>query len=347
MAETEHIQLAHGGGGVLTAELVEGVILPALSGPQTPGQLTDSAILDGPSAAPGGGAGRLAFTTDGYVVQPLEFPGGDIGKLAVCGTINDLAVAGARPLALSMSLVLEEGLAISLLRRVLVSAGAASAEAGVAVVTGDTKVVQRGGCDGMTITTSGLGHVPDGVELGFARVGAGDRIVLSGPLGEHGLAVMSRREGLSFSSGLESDCASLHELTGALVARLGGAVRFMRDPTRGGLAATLAELSAATGRDVEIEESAIPPSAAAATAAELLGLDVLNAANEGKLVAVVAGEAADEAVRVLAGFDIARGAAVIGSVGDAAEAPLVEMLTRAGGRRIIQMPLGEELPRIC
>lgn len=340
MADTEHIQLAHGGGGVLTAELIERVILPALSGPQTPGALTDSAVLDS-------GGARLAFTTDGYVVQPLEFPGGDIGKLAVCGTINDLAVVGARPAALSLSLVLEEGLEISLLRRVLASAGNAAAAAGVPVVTGDTKVVQRGGCDGMMITTSGVGPVPDGVELGFDRVGAGDRIVLSGPLGEHGLAVMSRREGLSFSAGLQSDCAAVHELTGALLGRLGGAVRFMRDPTRGGLAATLAELAAAAGHDLEIDESAIPANPAAAAAAELLGLDVLNVANEGKVVAVVAPDAADEAVRVLAEFPIARAAAVIGTVGARPDAPLVEMVTRIGGRRIVQMPLGEDLPRIC
>lgn len=340
MADTEHIQLAHGGGGVLTAELIERVILPALGGPQTPGALTDSAVLDG-------GAARVAFTTDGYVVQPLEFPGGDIGKLAVCGTINDLAVVGARPAALSLSLVLEEGLEISLLRRVLASAGTAAAAAGVPVVTGDTKVVQRGGCDGMMITTSGVGRVPDGVELGFDRVDAGDRIVLSGPLGEHGLAVMSRREGLSFSAGLQSDCAAVHELTGALLGRLGGAVRFMRDPTRGGLAATLAELAAAAGHDIEIDESGIPANPAAAAAAELLGLDVLNVANEGKVVAVVAPGAADEAVRVLAEFPIARAAAVIGAVGAASDAPLVEMVTRIGGRRIVQMPLGEDLPRIC
>jgi hydrogenase expression/formation protein HypE len=339
MAHVEQIQLAHGGGGQLTAELIENVILPAVGG-QEASRLTDAAVLDD-------GDGPVVFTTDSYVVQPLEFPGGDIGKLAVCGTINDLAVMGAAPRAISLALILEEGLELALVKRVLASAGRAAAEARVVVATGDTKVVERGALDGLMVNTAGIGRLLPGAVLGFDHVSQDDRIVLSGPLGEHGLAVMSRREGLSFSAELASDCAALHPLTAALIARLGSAVRFMRDPTRGGLAATLVELSAATGRDVEIEESAIPVNRTALAAAEMLGLDLLTVANEGKLVAVVSPEAAGEAVDVLAEHALGSRAAVIGRVGRAGDPPIVEMVTSVGGRRVVQMPYGEELPRIC
>ncbi|HAU37378.1 MAG TPA: hydrogenase expression/formation protein HypE [Phycisphaerales bacterium] len=335
----ERIQLAHGGGGQLSAELIAEVILPIL-GSQRPGRLTDAACLSVD-------AGRLAFTTDSYVVQPLEFPGGDIGKLAVCGTINDLAVAGAQPRALSLSLVLQEGLAISTLRKVLTSAAGAARDAGVEIVTGDTKVVGREGCDGMIVNTAGVGVVAEGAELGFERVEQGDCILLSGALGEHGLSVVSCRKGLSFATDLRSDCAALHELTGSLLASLGGNVHFMRDPTRGGLAATLAELAAAIGRDVEIQEEAIPVNPVARSAAEMLGLDLLTVANEGKLVAVVAARQAPRALEILRSHRLGAKAAIIGTVGEAASGPLVEMQTVVGGRRIVQMPYGEELPRIC
>ena len=342
--------MAHGGGGQLTAELVRDVILPALGGGQDPGGLTDAAILSPGlrgDAAGGSADGKLAFTTDTYVVQPLEFPGGDIGKLSVCGTINDLAVCGATPLALSMGLVLQEGLEIALLRRVLGSAGAQAAQAGVQIVTGDTKVVQRDALDGMVINTAGVGLVRRDANLGFPRIQPGDRILLSGPLGEHGLAVMSQRKGLSFSAELTSDCAPLHALTADLLSALGDRVRFMRDPTRGGLAATLADISAATGLDVEIEETAIPVNRTARAASEMLGLDLLSVANEGKLVAVVAAETADQAAAILRRHDIARRAAVIGTIGQPSQNPIVELVTAVGGRRIVQMPYGEELPRIC
>jgi hydrogenase expression/formation protein HypE len=339
MADTEHIQLAHGGGGQLMAELIEQVVLPALPG-QQPGKLTDAATLAMDE-------GSIAFTTDSYVVQPLEFPGGDIGKLAVCGTINDLAVCGAEPVAISLSLVMAEGLEIALLKRVLCSAGCAAREAGVAIVTGDTKVMDRGSLDGLVINTSGIGRVNRKARLGFDRLQAGDRVLLSGPLGEHGLAVMSLRKGLSFSSGLKSDCAAIHRLTAELVERLGPGVRFMRDPTRGGLASALVEIAESSGRSLEIQEAAIPVNRSALAAAEILGLDLLTIANEGKLVAVVAPEAADEARAILSRHGIARCAAVIGTVCDAARPALVEMVTVAGGRRIVQMPYGEELPRIC
>jgi len=340
MDDGDRIQLAHGGGGQLTAELIKQVVLPAIGGSQQPGRLTDAAAISLP------GGGELAFTTDSYVVQPLEFPGGDIGTLAVCGTINDLAVCGADPAAMSLAMVLEEGLEISLLRRVLASAGRAAGEAGVDLVTGDTKVVERGGVDGMIITTAGVGSVHPAARLGFNKVAEGDRILLSGPLGEHGLAVMSRREGLHFSTEMESDCAPLHRLTRALLDELGDDVHFMRDPTRGGLASTLVELAEATGRNIEITEANIPVNATALAASEMLGLDLLTVANEGKLVAVVSAGAAEAAREILAADPLASRAAVIGTVGAAGDG-LVEMVTRIGGRRIIQMPYGRELPRIC
>ena len=343
MSDTTHIQLAHGGGGQLTAELIEQVILPALGSPQQTGALTDSAVLDFPG-------NRLALTTDSYVVHPLEFPGGDIGKLAICGTVNDLAMAGARPRAMSMALIIEEGLEIALLKRVIESAGRTAAQVGAPVVTGDTKVVPRGALDGLMINTAGLGEVLAGADLGFERVSPGDAIVLSGPLGEHGLAVMAKRKGLGLSSGLLSDCAALSEPAAALVEALGAELHFMRDPTRGGLAATLADLAAGSGHNVEIDEASIPVNPCALAAAEILGLDLLTVANEGKLVAVVSAKACDEALGVLRKYEIARQAAEIGrivQITDTGQLPLVEMITKIGGRRIVQMPYGEELPRIC
>jgi len=348
MVDTEHIQIAHGGGGQMTNELIEQVILPALGDAslQDPSGLTDAAVLTlwGGAASAGG---RIAFTTDSYVVQPLEFPGADIGKLAICGTVNDLSVVGARPVALSLALVLEEGLEIALLRRVLESAGAAARDAGVKIATGDTKVVERGGVAGMIINTAGVGVPLEGAALGFANIRQGDKIVLSGPLGEHGMAVMSQRKGLSFRAELKSDCAALNGLTQALLAELGGAVRFMRDPTRGGLAATLVEVSTATGRDIEVDESAIPVNRTAKAAAEMLGLDLLTIANEGKLVAVVSSEAASAAVEIMRRNLLATRAAVVGTIGPANATPLVELVTNVGGRIVVQMPYGEELPRIC
>ncbi len=342
MVDTQHIQMAHGGGGQMTAELIEQVILPALgaASAQDSGGLADAALLNV-------GDGGIAFTTDSYVVQPLEFPGADIGKLAACGTINDLAVSGSVPMALSLALVLEEGLEISLLRRVLESAGAAAAAAGVSIVTGDTKVVERGGVTGMIINTAGVGRRIPAAQLGFSRITEGDRIILSGPLGEHGMAVMGQRKGLSFSADLRSDCASLFGLTRSLIEEFGPKVKFMRDPTRSGMAATVVDISAATGRDLEIVESAIPVNRTARAAAEMLGLDLMTIANEGKLVAVISEDIADKAVAVLAKHDIAQRAAVVGTVGIASDHPIVEMVTKVGGRRVIQMPYGEELPRIC
>ncbi|MFW6132909.1 MAG: hydrogenase expression/formation protein HypE [Planctomycetota bacterium] len=334
----QRIQLAHGGGGQLTAELIESVILPALGGGDA-ATLTDAAAV--------GVIGAAVMTTDSYVVQPLEFPGGDIGSLAVFGTVNDLAVCGAAPRALSLGLVIEEGLEVALLRRVLCSVGRAAADVGAVVVTGDTKVVPRGALDKLVINTAGIGEVHPGAKLGIDRVTAGDKMLVSGPLGEHGLAVMSCREGLGFSAEMESDCGSVAPMALELVARLGPDVRFMRDPTRGGLASTTVELARGAGADIELQEAAIPVNATARAAADMLGLDLLTVANEGKLVAVVAPERADEARAILSGGAGGRRAAVIGTVGERADMPVVEMMTAAGGRRIVQMPYGEELPRIC
>ncbi len=347
MNQSKKILLAHGGGGQLTAELIAEVILPAIGGQDA------SSLNDAATVAVGGG--QVVFTTDSYVVQPLEFPGGDIGKLSVCGTINDLAVSGAKPVALSMALILEEGLEVSLLCRILTSAGQAAKDAGVTIVTGDTKVVERGkGQPGITINTAGVGVPLAGANLGFERVEEGDAVLLSGPLGQHGLAVMARRGGLGVAAArkghyvsLQSDCAAIHGLTSAMIETLGSKVKWMRDPTRGGLAATLAELSAATGRNIEIRETDIPLDPTAHAVAEMLGLDLLNVANEGKLVAVIASDAAEKAVEILADHEIARSSAVIGTVGQSDDVPLVEMLTHAGGRRIVQTPYGQDLPRIC
>lgn len=370
-SDHHQIQLAHGGGGQLTAELIRDVILPALGEPvsaQDVDALQDAAILalptdpaaraiksnsagraksSVPGRGPDGPAARLAFTTDSYVVQPLEFPGADIGKLSVCGTVNDLAVSGAVPQFISLALVLEEGLDIALLQRLMQSAGAAARAAGVKVVTGDTKVVERGGVAGMIVNTSGVGRMLPGAQLGFDRIRTGDAILLTGPLGEHGLAVMSQRKGLSFRTQLQSDCAALNGLTKDLLDALGPDVHFMRDPTRGGLAAAAADIAASSGFDLELREAWMPLNRAARSAAEILGLDLVSIANEGKLVAVVARDAADKALAALRKHAIAAESAVIGYVMAACDEPMVEMVTAIGGRRIVQMPYGEELPRIC
>jgi hydrogenase expression/formation protein HypE len=335
----ERVLLAHGGGGQLTGELVRQIVLPALRSAQAPASLLDAARLRL--------SGDAAFTTDTYVVSPLEFPGGDIGKLAICGTINDLAVSGAAPAGISVALVIEEGLPLDLLRRVLESAGAEAAAAGAPVVTGDTKVVQRGKCDGLFICTAGVGATRPGASLGFDKVQTDDVLLVSGPLGEHGLAVMSCRQELSFAGELKSDCASLAGPCLALVDELGPSVRFMRDLTRGGLSACLCDLCAATGRTLQVRQRDLPVRAPALAAAELLGLDVMDIANEGCFLAVVQPDAAARALTLLRQFAPCALASAVGVVGQAEQPPLVELLTPIGGRRLVQMPYGEELPRIC
>jgi len=335
----DRILLAHGGGGELMRELISREILPALGG-DSGAILADSALLgDLPP-------GRLAFTTDSYVVKPLFFPGGDIGRLAVSGTVNDLAVVGARARALSLSFILEEGFPLAAFRRVLASVGRTAKEAGAPVVTGDVKVVERGGADGLFINTAGVGVVPEGVRLGAERVEPGDAVLLSGPIGNHGVAVLSAREGIAFETTVESDVAPLGGLVTAVLAAGGASVHWMRDPTRGGLAATLAELAEDARVELTVLEERIPVAAGVRAACELLGLDPLVVANEGKLVAVLSADAAEAGLTALRRHRLGTQAALIGHVSGQGGGRVV-LRTRAGGRRLVELPYGEELPRIC
>jgi len=335
--EYDAVQLAHGGGGRLMRRLVEGLFLAEFAAGATDPP-HDSAVLATP-------AGRLAFTTDTFVVHPIEFPGGDIGHLAVYGTVNDLAMAGARPIALSAGFVLEEGLPMATLRRVVASMRAAAEEVGVRIVTGDTKVVDRGKGDGVFINTAGIGWVPQGVDVSPARVQPGDAVIVSGDLGRHGIAVMSVREGLRFEGGLPSDCASLVDLVAALV-EADPDVHCLRDLTRGGLAAAVCEIAEHAGVGIRLEENAIPISPQVAAVCELLGLDPLYAANEGRLVAFVPAEAASRVLEVMRTHPAAPQPAVIGCV--RAESPgLVELASPLGSSRVLDLLSGEQMPRIC
>jgi hydrogenase expression/formation protein HypE len=326
----ELVTLAHGAGGKATHALVEALFLEEFANPLLE-RLEDAARVDG-----------LAFTTDSFVVKPLFFPGGDIGELAVNGTVNDLAMAGARPLALAAGFVVEEGFPIAELRRIAASMGAAARAAGVPVAAGDTKVVERGKGDGVFVTTTGVGIVER--DLSAAAVREGDRVLVSGPIGDHGIAVMAGRGGLELELELESDTAPLWELTRALLAVEG--LRWLRDPTRGGLATTANELALATDLAVVLDEAAIPVRPEVAGACEILGLDPLYVANEGKLVAVVAPADADEALAVLHAHELGREAAIIGTIrGDPPALVLLE--TAFGGSRVVDMLVGDPLPRIC
>jgi hydrogenase expression/formation protein HypE len=333
----EVVTLAHGAGGKATRALVEGLFLEELGNPLLD-ELGDSAIvaLDG---------SRLAFTTDSYVVKPIFFPGGSIGRLAVNGTVNDLSVAGARPLVLSAGFLVEEGFEVSELRRVAADMAAAASEAGVVIATGDTKVVERGKADGVYVNTAGLGLVPEGVSLGPGLVREGDRVLVSGTLGDHGMAVMIARGELELEVDLESDTAPVHELAAALL-ELGPAVRWLRDPTRGGLATALNELAEQAGLAVALEEAALPLRPAVVGACEILGIDPLYVANEGKLVAIVAPEVAEQAVDALRRHPLGSQAAIVGEV-RAEPAGLVLLDTSLGGSRIVDTLVGDPLPRIC
>ncbi len=334
----ERILLAHGGGGQLTSQLIRNHILPHL-GNETLSELGDSACLDLESAS-------ICFTSDSYVVKPLFFNGGDIGKLAVCGTINDLAVAGSRPLALTLSLIIEEGLELQILDRILQSTGQTAKLNGVSVVAGDTKTVERGSADGIFINTAGIGiRLPD-VNLGLDKIVVGDKVLINGTLGDHGMTIISQREGIRFESQLESDCAALAGLTCALFENVPG-IRFMRDATRGGLAAVLNEMLEGSRQGIEIREADIPIKPVVQAAADALGFDVLNVANEGKFVAVVSPDAAAKCLEICQSHELGRRAAVIGEVVASQGLPLVELRTKIGGKRIVQMPYGRELPRIC
>jgi hydrogenase expression/formation protein HypE len=339
--ETERVLLAHGSGGVLTSQLIEQLILPALRNPALE-VLDDQAVL---ALSPAAGGERIAFTTDSYVVTPLFFPGGDIGELAVNGTINDLAVGGARPLALSLAFILEEGLPLDDLRRVIESVRAASARAGVPIVTGDTKVVGRGAGDKIFINTSGIGVVPPGVDLSSQRVRPGDAILLSGTIGDHGATIMAAREGLALGGDLRSDTAALHELAAAVLDACPDA-HAMRDPTRGGLAAVLVEIASRRKLGIEVDERAIPIADTVRGACELYGLDPLLLANEGKLVAFVPAAAAEAVLARMRAHPLGRDAVAIGRV-TGEGGGRVSLRTPLGSRRILDLPYAEPLPRIC
>lgn len=339
----DHVVLGHGSGGQLTADLIQRVFLPSY-GNDVLAALEDQATLD-LGAHNGVKAPRLAFTTDSFVVRPLFFPGGDIGKLAVHGTVNDLAVGGARPLFLSAAFILEEGLPLSDLKRIVASMRQACAEAGVALVTGDTKVVDKGKGDGVFITTSGIGLVPEGRTLSIHNARPGDRVLVSGTLGDHGIAILSVREGLEFDTGLESDTAPLHALAQAILEAC-PATRCMRDPTRGGLTSSANELAVASRVGVVLDEAAIPLRPEVRGACELLGLDPLHVANEGKLMAVVPAADADQALAAMRSHPLGSHAAIVGTV--VAEHPgMVLLRSRVGGERALPLAAGEQLPRIC
>ena len=333
------VELIHGAGGRAMAELIAAIFAPALANPYL-AQGNDQASLPIPSG------GRLVMSTDGAVVSPLFFPGGDIGALAVNGTVNDLAMAGAKPLYLSASFIIEEGFPLADLDRIARSMGAAAQAAGVVVVTGDTKVVERGKADGLFIATAGIGVVPFGIILSGDQAQPGDRVILSGSLGDHGVAILSQRENLTFATPLLSDCAAVSPLVAKMMAAAGPAIRLMRDPTRGGLAATLNELARQSGIGMSLEETAIPLKPAVTAACELLGLDPLTLANEGKLVAIVAPEAAESLIETMRAHPLGAEAAVIGTV-VADERQLVRMRTALGGERIVDWLAGDQLPRIC
>jgi hydrogenase expression/formation protein HypE len=331
------VLLGHGSGGKLTADLIREIFLPAFANPIL-ARLDDQAVVDLNGL-------RLAFTTDSFVVSPLFFPGGDIGSLAVHGTVNDLAMGGAQPLFLSAAFILEEGLPMDTLRRVVASLQQAAAAAGVEVVTGDTKVVEKGSGDGLFINTTGLGLVPEGVELSADQARPGDRVLLSGSIGEHGIAILAQREGLEFDTTVVSDTAPLHTLVAAMLA-VTRKIHCLRDPTRGGLSSVLNEMAAQSRVGIEIDERAILVREAVKGACELLGLDPLYVANEGKLVAIVEAGVAEEVLAAMRAHPLGAGAQLIGTITDSHRG-LVTLRTALGTTRIVDMLAGDQLPRIC
>lgn len=336
-ARTGTVDMTHGGGGRAMAELIRDLFQRHLGNP----------ILDqGHDAARLGAVpGRMVMSTDGHVIAPLFFPGGDIGSLAVHGTLNDIAMSGARPLFLSAAFILEEGFPLADLERIVISMAEAATDAGVPIVTGDTKVVETGKGDGVFITTTGLGVVPDGVDIGAGRVRPGQAILLSGSVGDHGVAILSRRENLEFETELRSDSAALHGLVAGMVAEVPD-IAMLRDPTRGGLSAALNEITHAADVGMQLDEAAIPVKPDVAAACELLGLDPLHVANEGKLVCLCAAEDADRLLAIMRAHPLGRDAALIGHV-TGEDAPLVQMKTGFGGMRVVDWLSGEQLPRIC
>jgi hydrogenase expression/formation protein HypE len=334
--ETERVLLGHGSGGQLMAELLGEVITPELG---RSGPLEDAALI------PLGGV-EAVFSTDGFVVTPRFFPGGDIGSLAVYGTVNDLAMRGGRPVALSLAYLVEEGFPLAELRAITASVAAAGRTCGVPVVTGDTKVVGRGAADGIFLTTTGIGVRLPGARVSAANGRPGDVVLLSGPIGLHGTTILAAREGLGFEAEISSDSRPLHELVAAMIAADGAGVHALRDPTRGGMASALNELATASGVGIEIDEPDLPVPAAVAAACELLGLDPLHVANEGCLVALVAAEAADAVLAAMRTVPAGRAARAIGRVTDD-PGRRVTARTLVGSSRVVDMLVGEQLPRIC
>ena len=336
------VTLAHGGGGKAMKDLIDDVFVAAFDH-RALAPLEDQARFDLAELAAHGD--RLAFTTDSFVVDPLFFPGGDIGKLAVCGTVNDLAVGGAKPLYLSCAVIVEEGTSGDLLRRVALSMAETAGNAGVRIVTGDTKVVQRGACDKLFITTTGIGVIRKGLGLGVDTARPGDVVLVNGLLGDHGAAILCARGDMALDTLIESDCACLHGLIETLLAAA-PAIRFLRDPTRGGLATVLNEIADASQVAIEIEEAATPIREQVKAFCEILGLDPLYLANEGKIVVIAPPDQACAALAAMRAHPFGEGAAVIGRV-SRGEAGRVTMRTVFGGRRIVDMLVGEQLPRIC
>ena len=339
LRETKRIVMGHGGGGILSEELIENLFLPAFGSGGGPSR--DSALLDVP-------AGRIAVTTDSYVVNPLFVPGGNIGALAINGTINDLACSGAQPIGLTAGFILEEGLEVEMLGVIAQSMGRAAAEAGVPVVTGDTKVVGKGGADGLFINTAGVGVVPDGVRIGPEQARPGDHVIVSGNIGEHGVAIMSVREGIDFGTTVTTDSAPLHRLVAAMLAAVPDPnfVHALRDPTRGGLVAATVEIARAAGVGVELDENTIPIPDSVASACGFLGLDPLQVANEGKMVAFVDPEHSEAVLAAMRSRPEGANAVIIGRVVD--EHPgMVVTRTAFGTTRVVERELGEQLPRIC
>jgi hydrogenase expression/formation protein HypE len=337
ISEYPTVTLAHGGGGKLSHQLVEKIFVPQFYNEHL-NRLHDGAIIDVEQ-------GRVAFSTDSYVVDPITFPGGDIGKLAVTGTINDLAMCGARPLYLSAGLIIEEGFSMEKLWKIILSMKRAADESGVQIVTGDTKVVDRGKADKIFINTSGIGIIPEGVIIDPQRASVGDKIILSGPIAEHGIAIMSTREGLAFETPISSDCAALDQLVGQMLDASNN-IHVLRDPTRGGVASVLNEVAQKANKGIRIEEKLIPVHEAVKGACELLGLDPLYVANEGKLIAFVPPHDADKVLSSMKSHPLGKNAVIIGEVVD--EHPgFVVMQSSIGGKRIVDMLSGEQLPRIC
>jgi hydrogenase expression/formation protein HypE len=333
----KQIVLGHGSGGKLTADLIHNLFLPAFANEYLE-RLDDQAVVQLNGA-------RLAFTTDAFVVTPIFFPGGDIGRLAINGTVNDLAMSGARPLYIAAAFILEEGLATEDLRRVVLSMRAAAMEAGVQLVTGDTKVVERGKADKVFITTTGIGLIERAVTISANGARPGDKVILSGTIGDHGMAIMSRRENLEFEGAIESDTAALHTLVSAML-EASPEIHCLRDPTRGGVATTLNEIAGSSAVGIELDERQIPVRESVKGACEILGFDPLYVANEGKLLAVVASQGADAIVKAMRQHPLGRETEVIGQV--VADHPRrVLMKTEIGGTRIVDVLFGEQLPRIC